>query len=183
MQEHNIPITNGVGSLALTDGNFTVTATANGYDASTIDPATVEVVEGTDSYAFTIAATGTLTLHVSDDGTDVGVPVVGATFVRCDAEGNTYGDAITSNDEGNAIFENVPFGTEEEAGPTIYYKQTASDGSHTFSEELQTTTITADAATIEITNAEAVAREFSLTDANYSGLPLADAEIVLTQAE
>ena len=41
-----------------------------------------KVTEGVTDYAFTIATTGNLTIHTSDDGTDAGVPIVGATFIR-----------------------------------------------------------------------------------------------------
>lgn len=174
-----VPITNGVGSKAISNGTYAVTSSTLGYDDASITPAEQEIAEGTDEYAFTIAATGTLTLHVSDDGTDVGVPIEGATFARCDADGTTYGDPITSDADGNAVFSFVPF-TETENGPVVYYKQTASDGSHTFSEELQNVTLTVEETTVEVMNEEAVTRTFNLTDANYSGLPIADGQIILS---
>lgn len=150
-----------------------------GYDNTSITPTEVEVVEGTDEYTFTIGATGTLTLHVSDDGTDIGVPVVGATFARCDAEGTVYGNPITTDADGNAVFNNVPFSAEENA-PLIYYKQTASDGAHTFDNTLQNTTLAEETLTVEVTNAPATVRNFNLTDTNYSGLPIADGQIILS---
>lgn len=175
MAKHVIPITNGVGSAALTNGSYTVTSETTGYDNLTIDPGTQEITEGVNEYSFTIAATGTLTLHVSDDGTDVGIPIVGATFVRCDAEGTTYGDAITSDDDGNAVFNNVPF--DATAAPNIYYKQTASDGQHDFDDTLKTTTLIEQTGIVEVENTEAATRNFNLTDANYSGLPIEDGSI------
>lgn len=177
-KSHVIPITNGKGSLELDNGTYNVSATVAGYDVSTIDPPLQEITEGLDSYNFTISATGTLTLHVTDDGTEVGIPVVGATFVRCDAEGVTYGTEITTDDEGNEIFNNVPFSALGDA-PNIYYKQTASDGEHTFNSDLQTVTLEAETHTIEVENAMAAVREFSLTDANYEGLPIEDGSITL----
>lgn len=178
MQEHIIPITNGVGSKELANGNYEVTATITGYDNASIDPASQEVTEGVNDYAFTIAATGTLTLHVSDDGTEIGVPIVGAKFYRCDAEGTTYGEAITSDDSGNAVFNNVPYA--ESDAPVIYYKQIQSDGEHTFDDALQNTTLTEETSTIEVTNPDAEVRNFSVTDANYANLPIADGSITLT---
>jgi len=180
-KEHIVPITNGKGSLALVDATYTVTSTTVGYDDTTITPTSQEIVAGTESYSFTIAAAGTLTLHASDDGTEAGVPIVGATFMRCDAEGNTYGTAVTSDASGNAVFSNVPFAAE--SAPTIYYKQTASDGNHDFSTDLQNTTLTAEAATVEVTNAEAATKNFVLTDAHYENLPIADGNVVLTSGE
>ena len=179
-KQHNIPITNGIGSLHITNGNYTATATATGYDASTLTPAEVEIVEGTEEYSFTVAATGTLTLHVSDGGSDIGVPIIGATFHRCDAEGNTYGDVITTDDEGNAVFANVPFG-DADTPATIYFKQITSDGEHEFSGDLQTASMDAETKTIEIQNSEAATKNFKLTDANYENLPIADGEITLEE--
>lgn len=177
-KEHVVSITNGIGSKELDNGNYTVTASIVGYDNASIDPASQEVTEGVDDYSFTIAATGTLTLHVSDDGTDIGVPIIGATFYRCDSEGNTYGGPIESNEDGNAIFNNVPFA--ESDAPVIYYKQTLSDGEHTFDDTLQNITLTEETMTVEITNPEAAVRNFKLTDANYTDLPIADGTITLS---
>lgn len=179
MEEHLIPITNGVGSKELVDGTYNVTATVNGYDASSIDPSNVEITEGVDSYDFTISATGTLTLHVSDDGTEIGVPIVGAKFHRCDAEGNTYGDETVSDDEGNAVFNNVPYA--ESDAPSIYYKQIASDGEHTFDDILQSTTLTEETGVVEIQNPDAAVRTINLTDANYSGLPIENGSVTLSK--
>lgn len=179
MQEHIIPITNGKGTKELVDGNYTITAVVNGYDNSSIDPASQEITEGVNEYSFTISANGTLTLHVSDDGTDIGIPIVGATFYRCDSEGTTYGEAVTSDDEGNVVFNNVPY-ADDGTAPNIYYKQTASDGEHGFSEELQTVQMEAETHTIEVANENAPTREITLTDANYDGLPIEDGSITFT---
>src|SRR5574344_33978 len=127
-KEHLVPITNGKGSIEIVDANYNISSTTVGYDDTTILPATQEVTAGVNEYAFTIAATGTLTIHVSDDGTDAGLPIVGASFIRCDADGNTYGDPIVSDDSGNVVFNHVPHAAE--GAPAIYYKQTASDGKH-----------------------------------------------------
>ena len=177
--EHLIPITNGKGSKELTSGTYNVVAEITGYNNDSIDPNTLDIEEGTNDYNLTIAASGTLTLHVSDDGTDIGVPIIGATFYRCDSEGNTYGEIITSNDEGNAIFNYVPYA--ENDAPTIYYKQITSDGEHNFDDTLQNTTMTTDTLTIEIENRPATERNFTVTDANYENLPITDGKITLNQ--
>lgn len=176
--QKTVEITNGIGSLALVNGTYAVTSSTVGYDNATILPAEQEITEGVNDYSFTIAATGSLTLHVSDDGTDIGIPIVGAKFARCDAEGTTYGDEITSDDDGNAVFNAVPFA--EEGAPVVYYKQTGSDGSHDFDNTLQNTTLTAETTTVEVMNAEAATRNFNFTDATYSGLPIADGQIILS---
>ena len=136
---YNINIVNGTGSENILNGQYSVSASSTGYDSTSIDPDTLTVVEGTNEYSFTIAATGTLTLHVSEDGTSTGTSVVGATFKRTDDLGNEYGDTITSDSSGNAVFPYVPFdGTNP---PTIYYKQLASDGSHEFDGSIKSTTL------------------------------------------
>ena len=46
---------------------------------------------------------------------------------------------------------------------------------------MQSTTLDAETKTIEIENAKAPEREVMLTDAYYSGLPIEDGQITLTQ--
>lgn len=182
MEEHIIPITNGKGTKELINATYDVTATVSGYDNSSITPNTQEVTEVEDNYSFTISATGTLTLHVSDDGTEIGIPIVGAKFVRCDAEGTTYGGEITSDDSGNAVFNNVPY-LEGDTPPNIYYKQTSSDGEHNFGSALQTITLEASEKTVEVLNAPAKERKITLTDAYYENLPIEDGAITFTKQQ
>ncbi|MBP3635892.1 MAG: hypothetical protein J6J17_05545 [Bacilli bacterium] len=177
-KEHLIPITNGKGSKELSNGNYTVSANVNGYDNSTILPLEQEITQDINEYSFTISAAGTLTLHVSDDGTDVGVPIEGAVFYRCDSSGATYGDPITTDVDGNAIFNFVPY--SDTNAPIIYFKQIQSDGEHDFNAELQNTTLDTETKTLEIMNQTAAERQINLTDANYSGLPIEEGNITLT---
>lgn len=165
-----VNITNGTGTTQLINDTYTVTANVPGYNNSSINPNNVTVKQQTNTYAFTIAATGTLTLHVTEDGTTTGTPIVGATFVRTDAQGNQYGTPITTNSQGNAVFNNVPFATSN--APTIYFKQTASDGNHEFEDEVQNTTLTSSTKTLEIKNEPGATRTINLTDANYANLPI-----------
>ena len=172
-----VTITNGVGSAELINGTYTVTADVGGYDNTTINPSSINVVEGTNTYALTIGASGTLTLHVSEEGTAGGTPIVGATFVRVDAAGNEYGLAITTDTNGDAIFNNVPYATT--GAPIIYFKQTASDGDHEFSTSVQNTTLTTQTSTLEIQNQAGPVRTINLTDINYSNLPIEAGELTL----
>ena len=173
-----INITNGTGTGNLINGTYTVTSEVTGYDNTSILPTSLDVVEGTNSYAFTVSASGILTLHVTEDGTSTGTPIVGATFVRTDSSGNEYGSTITTDTNGDAVFNNVPFATT--GAPTIYYKQTASDGNHEFDNTVASTTMTASTQTIEITNSLGALRTISLTDANYTNLPIGTGTIILT---
>lgn len=165
-----VTITNGTGTVELINDTYTVTADVTGYDNTSIDPSSITVDASTNTYAFTIAATGTLTLHVTEDGTSTGTPIVGATFIRTDASGNEYGNAITTDAQGNAVFNNVPFAATD--APTIYYKQTASDGDHEFDTTVQSTSLTTQTSTIEIQNLPGATRTINLTDANYANLPI-----------
>ena len=172
-----ITITNGTGSADVINDTYTVTAAVTGYDNTSIDPSSITVDAATNSYAFTISATGSLTLNVTEDGTASGTPVVGATFIRTDIDGNEYGSLITTDASGNAVFNNVPYAAT--AAPTIYFKQTASDGNHEFSTEVQSTTLTTDTLTLQIQNALGAVRTFSLTDSNYANLPIDTATLTL----
>ena len=172
-----INITNGQGSEELINGSYTVEANVTGYDNTSINPSTISVVEGTNTYQFTIAATGTLTLHVTEDGTSTGTPIIGATFVRTDSQGNTYGSTITTDSNGDAVFNNVPYAATD--APTIYYKQTASDGDHEFVNTVQSTTMTTSTSTVEIQNAPGATRTITLTDSNYANLPIETGTLTL----
>lgn len=173
-----VTITNGTGSAELINDTYAVTANVTGYDNTSIEPTSVSITEGVNSYAFTIAATGTLTLHVTEDGTSTGTPIVGATFIRTDSAGNEYGSAITTDSNGDAVFNNMPF--DATSAPTIYYKQTASDGNHDFDNTVQNTTMATSSETIQVINTPGATRTISLTDSNYANLPIDSGSITLT---
>ena len=173
-----INITNGTGTGELINDTYTVTAEVNGYDNTTIDPSSITVLEGTNNYAFTIAATGTLTLHVTDTGLSTGNPIVGATFIRTDSAGTEYGSVITTDSTGNAVFNNVPFAAT--SAPLVYFKQTASDGDHEFDSTVQSITLTSQTQTLEIENPVGATRTITLTDTNYTNLPIDSGTITLT---
>ena len=165
-----ITITNGTGTIELINGEYEVSANVVGYDNTSINPNSINAVSGTNNYDFTVAATGTLTLHVTEEGTSEGTPIIGATFVRTDSNGTQYGDVITTDSSGNAVFDYVPYAAE--GAPTIYYKQTASDGDHEFDDTVQSTTMVAQTETLEIQNEVGAERTINLTDANYANLPI-----------
>lgn len=176
--DKQVIITNGVGTSDIINGNYNVTADVIGYSNQTITPASVNIVDGTNTYNFTIEADGTLTIHVTEDGTSGGTPIVGATFIRTDSSGTEYGTAITTDASGNAVFNNVPY--DATGAPTIYYKQTASDGNHEFDNTVQSTTLTTQTSTVEVTNAPGATRTINLTDANYGNLPIESGTLTLS---
>ena len=173
---YTINITNGTGSANILNDIYNVNANVPGYDNTTILPANLDVVAGTNNYTLTISASGTLTLHVTETGEASGTPIVGATFIRTDAAGNTYGNVVTTDETGNAIFNNVPFA--EHDAPLIYYKQTASDGEHEFDDTVKSISLTTSTLTFEVINALPATRTIVLTDANYTNLPV-DGELTL----
>ncbi len=171
-----IPITNGKGSKEIDNGNYTVTCTVPGYDNSTIDPSNVEIKEGTNEYSFTISGTGSLTIYVTDTGdSTTGIPVENATIYRTDETGKTYGSPVTTDVDGKAILEHLPFSNSSPI--TVYIKQTTSDGSHTFSETVQVVSMNSENKVLNITNPEAASRNILLTDKNYPNYPISDGEI------
>lgn len=165
-----VTINNGTGEVSLINGTYCVTANVIGYDNDSLSPDSVNVETGINTYAFTIAANGTLILHVTEEGTENGTPIVGATFIRTDAAGYGYGDSITTDEQGNAVFNNVPYA--EANTPTVYYKQTASDGDHEFNVEVQQVDLTEALTTIQIANPRGEERTIRLTDANYPNLAI-----------
>ena len=173
-----VTITNGSGTTNLINDTYSITAEVIGYDNTTIDPSSITVDASTNTYAFTISANGTLTLHVTEDGTQSGTPIVGATFARTDSSGTQYGSLITTDQNGDAVFNNVPYDTT--SAPTIYYKQTASDGDHEFVDTVQSLTMTTQTQTQEIQNAVGALRTINLTDENYANLPIESATLTLT---
>lgn len=172
---YDIIISNGTGSASIVNGTYAVTAVAAGYENISIDPSSVNITADIDTYPFTISATGTLTLHVTDTGTPIGLPVSPAAFHRCDSTGTKYGEEIVADAYGNAEFPFVPFAASD--APTIYYKQVRSDGEHNFDDTLQNTTMTDASKTLEIINALPAPKTIILTDHNYSGLPIVAATV------
>lgn len=178
MARHTIPITNGRGSIELVNGNYKASATVEGYDETTLTPNNVTLVEGTDTYAFMISAKGILTLHVTDTGDKItGVQVVGARFVRTDSTGTIKTSEITTDSDGNATFNNVPFSPS--GNIEIYYKQIASDGGHTFDDTVKKVVMDEEIKTVEIANPQAPIRNFTLTDASFPSIVIKDGQIIL----
>ena len=89
---------------------------------------------------------------------------------RTDATGNEYGAIVTTDSNGAAVFNNVPYA--ESGAPTVYFKQLTSSDAHEFSNTVQSTTLTNSTETIEITNPLAASRTINLTDSNYTNLSI-----------
>lgn len=174
---YNITITNGEGTAQVINGEYQVTANAVGYLNSSIDPTSLTINNETDTYSLTIAASGSLIIHVSDDGTETGNPIVGATFYRTDSSGNNVGNPFTTDNEGKTTITYLPFASEN--SPTVYYKQTISDGNHNFDNTVKEIILTEEETPIEIENSNPLTKTFILKDANYTDLNIQTATITL----
>ncbi len=179
MATYNVTINNGTGSQVMQAGSYDVTATAFGYDTSTLTPKTFTATGAPATQAFTLSANGTLTLTVNDTGAAGGTPVTGGSFVMTDETGATeYGQPITVDGSGNAVFNNVPYGTTDQPF-RLYFKQlTAADGFNPV-QGVVTVDMTAQTQTEYVQNAAAAEQTFTLTDANYD-MPV-DGELTFTE--
>lgn len=169
MSQYLVPITNGTGSQRLPIGAYNVTADVTGY-TGVLDPTTFTATGSDGSQAFTIAATGTLTLNVNETGASGGTPVTSGTCIRCSQDGTTtYGTAKTISATGDCIFDHVPFGTAGTPA-TFYVKQLTSDDTHNIYSGVITVSMEAETQTNYVQNTLAANQSFTLTDAYYSGL-------------
>ncbi len=171
MAEYIVTITNGAGSELLPAGNYNVAASVPGYDGL-LDPSTFEATALEGAQAFTLAATGTLTLTVNETGASGGTPITDGTFIRCSQDGLTeYGAAKDVDGSGICIFDHVPFG-ESESPYTFYIKQLTSDKTHNVHTGVIAVEMQASTQEEYVQNTLAAEQSFTFADANYSGLTL-----------
>ena len=177
MAKHNVKITDGKGSIRLVEGVYNVTASVPGYDNSTLTPTSVELRDDVETYTFSIAASGILTIHVSEEGTSGSTPVVGAKFVRANSDGSLVSQEAVTGDDGNAVFRNVPYSSTLK--PKFYFKQLLGDDVHTFSEDLNSVEMNDENVVMEVQNPLAVNRNFVLTDTNFASIAIADGDLFI----
>ena len=179
MANYNVQITNGSGSQAMKRGNYSVTVTANGYDATSLSPETYAVSDAEGTGTFTVSANGVLTLVFNETGAAGGTPVTAGSVVMTDSTGNTeYGSPVTITAQGEAVFNNVPYSS---ASPyALYFKQTASDDTHNPIETVISVSMSEASETQYVLNSPIAVQTFSISDVNYSGLPIADATLTFT---
>ncbi len=171
MANYNVTITNGNGSQAMQKGTYTVTATANGYDVSTLSPTTFTASENEGSQAFTLTANGTLTINVNETGAEGGTPITSGSIIMTDASGTeNYGSAVNIDASGNAVFSNVPYASADTPFQ-LYFKQLSTDDDHNVFEGVIFVQMTAQTQTAYVQNTAVALQTFTLTDANY-GLPI-----------
>ena len=171
MANYNVTITNGSGSQNMKAGTYNVTATANGYDTSTLTPKTFTATDSTGTQAFTLTATGTLTINVNETGAEGGTPITAGSIIMTDSTGNVeYGTAVTIDSSGNAVFNNVPYG-DADTPFTLYFKQLSTDDDHNIFDGVITVSMTAQTQTAYVQNTAIALQTFTLTDATY-GMPI-----------
>ena len=179
MANYNVQITNGAGSQQMKSGNYAVTATASGYEATTLSPTVYTATGSEGTGAFTLSANGVLTLIFNETGASGGTPVTSGTVVMTDAAGTTqYGSPVSISATGEAVFNNVPYDTETPY--VLHFVQLTTDDGHNVYSGVITVNTSAATQTEYVVNAPIAAQNITLTDANYSGLPVAAATLVFT---
>ena len=171
MANYPVTITNGAGSANLPAGGYSVTATITGYNGA-LTPSTYTATTGTGSQAYTLAATGTLTLTVNETGASGGAAITSGTFIRCNLAGDiTYGTAKTVSATGICEFDHVPYGTV--GSPVVFYvKQLTSDTTHSIQTGVITVNMNSQTMGQYVQNPPAAKQDFTLADQYYSGLNL-----------
>ena len=177
MAEYNVTIINGNGSQTMETGEYSVSAIyAPGYDMTTLNPTSFTATSSTTTAKFTLSATGTLEIVFNETGEEGGTPITSGSVVMTDSTGTTqYGDVIEVNSNGVAIFNNVPFGSEQSAY-TLYFKQLTSDENHEAYPTVFAVGMGGQTQTeYVLNNLKSVLQNFVLTDANYTDLPIYNA--------
>ncbi len=179
MADYNVTIINGTGSQTMDAGTYSVSAVyAPGYDMQTLSPTTFTSTSSTQTGVFTISANGTLTIVFNETGLEGGTPITSGTVVMTDSTGTVqYGDVVEIDSNGTAIFDNVPYGSEQSAY-TLYFKQLTSDENHNVYESVFVVGMGGQTQTEYIVNTlKSVLQNFTLTDANYPNLPVYNATL------
>lgn len=179
MANYNVQITNGNGSENMKKGTYSVTVTAAGYEATTLSPTSYTATESAGTGTFTVSANGVLTLIFNESGASGGTPVTSGSVVMTDSTGTTeYGSEITISATGEAEFNNVPYNAETPY--VLYFVQKATDAEHNVYSGVISVNMASATQTEYVQNSPIAAQTFTLTDANYSGLPVAAATLIFT---
>lgn len=168
MAQYELTFTNGTASKVLPAGKYTVTSNVPGY-TGTLSPTSFTATKSAGTQAFTIAATGTMTITVNETGASGGTAVTGGSFIRCNTNGTTnYGTSKTVSSSGICTFDNVPFGNTQ-APAKFYIKQLTSDSGHNVQDGIIEVTMPQQSSTMYVKNEVGATQQFTLADSNYSG--------------
>ena len=177
MANYNVTIINGSGSQTMEIGEYSVSSIyAPGYDMTSLSPTSYSATSTSSTGEFTISANGTLTIIFNETGEAGGAPITTGTVVMTDSTGTIqYGEVVNVDSNGTAIFNNVPYGSEQSAY-TLYFKQLTSDENHNIYQNVFTVGMGSQTQTEYILNTlKSVQQNFTLTDANYPNLPVYNA--------
>ena len=177
MADYTVTIKNGTGSQMMNPGAYTVSSSyAPGYDMETLTPTNFTSTSSTQTTAFTLSASGVLTIIFNETGAEGGTPISSGTVVMTDSTGTIqYGPVVNINSNGTAVFNNVPYGSAQSAY-TLNFKQLTSDENHSIYGQVFTVGMGAETQTEYILNSlKSKTQNFTLTDANYTGLPIENA--------
>ena len=179
MANYNVQITNGSGSEKMLSGSYSVTVSANGYDATTLSPTSYTATAAGGTGNFTVSANGVLTVVFNETGEQGGTPITSGSVVMTDSTGETeYGSPVTVNSNGEAVFNNVPYNLDNPY--QLHFKQLSSDSDHAPYSGVFTVGMGTETQTEYVVNEPLNSQTFTLTDANYSGLPVANATLTFT---
>ena len=178
MANYNLNITDGEGKIAMKAGEYNVlVVSAPGYDTTSLSPTTYTATGTAGTGTFTLSASGTLTFVVNDTGASGGNPVTSGTIVMTDSTGSEeYGTPVTIGATGEAVFNNVPYGSSGTPF-TLYFKQLTTDDTHNIYEGVITVSMESETQTDYILNSPIAEQTITLNDANYSGLKIPSAEL------
>ena len=179
MANINVEITNGSGSALMKKGSYSVTVAANGYEATTLSPSTYTATEYTGTGNFTVSANGVLTLIFNETGASGGTAVTSGSVVMTDSTGQTeYGSQVNINGSGEAVFNNVPY--NDGTPYVLYFVQKTTDDGHNIFSGVITVNMSGSTQTQYVENLPIAEQSFTLTDANYTGLPVSAAAMTFT---
>lgn len=179
MANYNVQITNGSGSESMKSGNYSVTVSAAGYDATSLSPTSYTAGASAGTGNFTLSADGVLTLIFNETGASGGTPITSGSVVMTDSTGATeYGSAVNIDATGQAVFNNVPY--DATSPYVLYFIQKETDAGHNPYSGVITVNMSSAAQTEYVINSPIAEQTFTLTDANYSGLPIANATLTFT---
>lgn len=183
MSNYDVTIINGSGSQVMKPGQYNVSSTyAPGYNVETLTPTTYAATSPSGAGSFTMSASGTLTIIFNETGAEGGTPITSGTVVMTDSTGNTqYGSPVTVDSNGTAVFANVPYGSTQ-SPYTLFFKQLTSDSTHDAYPDVFTVGMGSQTQTEFILNTPiSTTQTFTLTDENYSGLPIENAVLEFEQ--
>lgn len=167
---HVITFANGVASnVTLPVGEYTFvpgSITIPGYTNATATNFTI--TSATQTVTLQLTANGVLNVTVQGDP---GTPIVGAKLQMSNSSGTTdYGTAATTDTQGQASFNHLPYGTTE--NPTdLWVHQLNSDASHAPIDAPQAVSMGTTPKNIDITNQRLAANiTMNASDANYPGI-------------